>query len=87
MKNRVELFFPVETDFHKKRILGVLELLLADNQKSHEMKATGAYRRRKASNNQKINAQDEMLRRARDNAANAIFPSWQVVPVFQPYEK
>ncbi len=87
LNNRVELFFPVETDFHKKRILGVLELLLADNQKSHEMKATGAYRRRKASNKQKINAQDEMLRRARDNAANAIFPSWQVVPVFQPYEK
>ena len=83
LNNRVELFFPVETEFHRNRILGVLEMLMADNQKSHEMKSDGSYRRRKKSVKAKVNAQEEMVRTARDNAANASPPIWQVQPAPQ----
>ncbi len=83
LNNRVELFFPVETEFHRNRILGVLEMLMADNQKSHEMKSDGSYRRRKKSGKAKVNAQEEMVRTARDNAANASPPIWQVQPAPQ----
>jgi len=83
LNNRVELFFPVETEFHRNRILGVLEMLMADNQKSHEMKSDGSYRRRKKNGKPKVNAQDEMVRTARDNAANASPPIWQVQPAPQ----
>ena len=83
LNNRVELFFPVETEFHRNRILGVLEMLMADNQKSHEMKSDGSYRRRKKNGKSKVNAQDEMVRTARDNAANASPPIWQVQPAPQ----
>jgi polyphosphate kinase len=86
LNNRVELFFPVETESHKKRILDILELLLSDNQKAHEMKATGAYRRRKSGSKPKINAQEEMVRRAHDNATSAMPASWQVVSPVQAYE-
>lgn len=81
LNSRVELFFPVETEVHRNRILGVLELLLADNQKAHEMRADGSYRRRKLSGKPKISAQDELLRQARDNAADATPATWQVVPL------
>jgi len=81
LNSRVELFFPVETEVHRKRILGVLELLLADNQKAHEMRADGSYRRRKLSGKPKISAQDELVRQARDNAADAAPATWQVVPL------
>ena len=86
LNNRVELFFPVETESHKNRILDILELLLSDNQKAHEMKATGAYRRRKSGSKPKINAQEEMVRRARDNATSAMPASWEVVSPVQAYE-
>lgn len=87
LNNRVELFFPVETELHRKRILGILELLMSDNQKSHEMKANGSYRHRKPSGKQKINAQDELVRRAREDAANAAPPSWQILPVIPTTEQ
>jgi polyphosphate kinase len=83
LNNRVELFYPVETEFHRNRILGVLEMLMADNQKSHEMKSDGSYRRRKKNGRPQVNAQDEMVRTARDNAANASPPIWQVQPTPQ----
>ena len=81
LNSRVELFFPVETEVHRKRILGILELLLADNQKAHEMRADGSYRRRKLNGKPKISAQDELVRQARDNAADATPAAWQVVPL------
>jgi len=87
LNSRVELFFPVETDLHRKRILGILDLFLTDNQKSHEMKANGSYRRRKPSSKLKINAQEEMVRRARDNAAHESPDSWQVLPVIHAKEQ
>ena len=86
LNNRIELFFPIEYDVHKKRILGILELLLSDNQKSHEMKADGSYKQRKASGKVKICAQNELLRMARESASAAILPSWQTVPIIRPIE-
>lgn len=84
LNSRVELFFPVEMEYHRKRILEILELLMSDNQKSHDMKSNGTYRRRKAGAKPKINAQDEMVRRARENAATAELPTWQLQPLVQP---
>ena len=87
LNSRVELFFPVETEVHRKRILGVLELLLTDNQKAYEMREDGSYRRRKLSGKPKIGAQDELLRQARDNAADATPATWQVVPLNKTLEQ
>ncbi len=78
LNNRVEVFFPIESEPHRKRILELLELLLSDNQKSHEMKSTGAYRRRRVSGKLKINAQNELLRQAKENAVNLAPAPWQV---------
>jgi polyphosphate kinase len=77
LNSRVELFFPVETDLHRKRILGILELLMNDNQKSHEMRADGSYRRCKPGSKPKINAQDQLVRIARDHAADAAPALWE----------
>ncbi len=87
LNSRVELFFPVETEVHRKRILGVLELLLTDNQKAYEMREDGSYRRRKLSGKPKIGAQDELLRQARDNAVDATPATWQVVPLNKTLEQ
>ena len=84
LNNRVELFFPIESDEHKKRILDILELMLADNQKSHEMKADGSYRQRKPGGKPAVCAHSELLRQARENAQTAELPSWKAVPVIRP---
>lgn len=78
LNNRVEVLFPIESEPHRKRILALLELLLSDNQKSHEMKSTGEYRRRRVSGKLKINAQNELLRQAKENAVNLAPAPWQV---------
>ena len=87
LNSRVELLFPVENEFHRERILHILELLLADNQKAYEMKSDGSYRRRKLSGKQKINAQEELVKRARENAIDAPPASWQLVPLNQLTEQ
>ena len=85
LNNRIELFFPIESDAHKKRILDILELLLADNQKSHEMKPDGTYRQRKPGGKPAICAHSELLRQARENAqAAGTLPDWKAVPVIKP---
>ena len=71
----------METEVHRKRILGILELFMADNQKAYEMRSDGSYRRRKFNGKSKISAQDELVRQARDNAADATPAAWQVVPL------
>ena len=78
LNNRVEVLFPIESESHRKRILALLELLLSDNQKSHEMKSTGEYRHRRVSGKLKINAQNELLRQAKENAVNLAPAPWQV---------
>ena len=87
LNSRVELFFPVETEVHRKRILGILELFMADNQKAYEMRSDGSYRRRKFNGKSKISAQDELVRQARDNAADATPATWQVVPLNKTLEQ
>jgi polyphosphate kinase len=87
LNNRVELFFPVENESQRDRIFGILELLLADNQKAHEMRSDGYYRRRKLNGKLKINAQEELVKRAHDNAADAVPASWQLVPLNQLTEQ
>lgn len=87
LNNRVEVMFPVESESHRKRIFDLLELLLADNQKSHQMKQTGVYRRRNFNGKAKINAQNELLRQAK---AHAVPPSpnvWQTQQGFPLIEK
>ncbi|MPM46397.1 Polyphosphate kinase [bioreactor metagenome] len=45
LNERVELFFPVESARHIKRIKGILELVLRDNVGAHIMQSNGSYRR------------------------------------------
>ena len=45
LNDRVELFFPVETDEHIHRIKALLDLYLRDNVGAHMMQSNGTYRR------------------------------------------
>ena len=45
LNDRVELFFPVETEEHIRRLQDILNLYLADNVGSHIMQSNGNYRR------------------------------------------
>lgn len=45
LNDRVELFFPVETEEHIRRIKALLDLYLRDNVGAHMMKSNGSYRR------------------------------------------
>ena len=45
LNDRVELFFPVETEEHIRRIKALLDLYLRDNVGAHMMQSNGAYRR------------------------------------------
>lgn len=45
LNDRVELFFPVESEEHIKRIKDILELYLRDNVGAHMMQSNGTYRR------------------------------------------
>lgn len=45
LNDRVELFFPVETEEHIRRIKAVLDLYLRDNVGAHMMQSNGTYRR------------------------------------------
>ena len=45
LNDRVELFFPVETEEHIRRIKDLLDLYLRDNVGAHMMQSNGTYRR------------------------------------------
>lgn len=45
LNDRVELFFPVETEEHIRRIKALLDLYLRDNVGAHMMQSNGRYRR------------------------------------------
>lgn len=45
LNDRVELFFPVETEEHIRRIKSLLDLYLRDNVGAHMMQSNGSYRR------------------------------------------
>ena len=44
LNDRVELFFPIETEEHIQRIKGLLDLYLRDNVGAHMMQSNGTYR-------------------------------------------
>ena len=45
LNDRVELFFPVETEEHIRRVKALLDLYMRDNVGAHMMQSNGAYRR------------------------------------------
>ena len=45
LNDRVELFFPIETEEHIRRIKALLDLYLRDNVGAHMMQSNGSYRR------------------------------------------
>lgn len=45
LNDRVELFFPVETEEHIRRVKALLDLYLRDNVGAHMMQSNGTYRR------------------------------------------
>lgn len=87
LNSRVEIMFPIETESHRIRIYDLLELLLSDNQKSHEMKSNGSYHRRRITGKIKTNVQNKLLLLAREHAVSLVPPSWQTHPGFKMFEK
>lgn len=76
LNERVELFFPVESDKHVTRIKEILTYMLTDNEKAHIMLSNGNYRRafkRKRS----INSQYELYLQAQVSAKQNNLPLQQ----------
>jgi len=65
LNERVELFFPVESARHIKRIKGILELVLRDNVGAHIMQSNGSYRRAVRYGNITISSQNLLYEMAK----------------------
>lgn len=65
LNERVELFFPVESARHIKRIKDILELVLKDNVGAHIMQSNGSYRRAVRYGNMAISAQNILYEMAK----------------------
>lgn len=65
LNERVELFFPVESTRHIKRIKDILELVLKDNVGAHIMQSNGSYRRAVRYGNIAISAQNTLYEMAK----------------------
>lgn len=63
LNERVELMIPIEEKSHKERVLRLLNLYLADNQKAHVMRADGSYRKLLAREDQ-VNVQEILMKEA-----------------------
>lgn len=63
LNERVELMIPIEEKAHKERVLRLLNLYLADNQKAHIMRADGSYRKLLAREDQ-VNVQEILMKEA-----------------------
>lgn len=76
LNDRVELFFPVETETHVRRVKAVLDLYLRDNAGAHMMQSNGTYRRvhNKA---EKVSAQASLYEMAQLAAAAEKMPMEQ----------
>jgi len=77
---RVELFFPVENDEHIERLKDILDMMLADNQKSHIMKNDGTYRHQKTTN-PAFSVQDELYRRSNESVTRPDLKIPRILPV------
>ena len=69
LNDRVELFFPVETEEHIKRIKSILQLYLEDNVGAHIMQSNGNYRRVVAGKGKEISSQSILYEQAQLAAA------------------
>ena len=69
LNDRVELFFPVETEEHIARIKEILHLYLEDNVGAHMMQSNGSYRRVMAGKGKKISSQSQLYEQAQLAAA------------------
>ena len=69
LNDRVELFFPVETEEHIKRIKSILQLYLEDNVGAHMMQSNGNYRRVVAGKGKEISSQSLLYEQAQLAAA------------------
>ena len=65
LNERVELFFPVESARHIKRIKDILELVLKDNVGAHILQSNGSYRRAIRYGNIAISSQNLLYEMAR----------------------
>jgi polyphosphate kinase len=64
LNDRVELFFPIETEAHIQRIKEILQVYLADNAGSHIMQSNGNYRRTTAGRGKVISSQGTFYEQA-----------------------
>ncbi len=63
LNNRIEAVFPVENEKLKKKVMGVLDLMLRDNEKARELQPDGSYKRAKRQPGQnRLNAQARLLK-------------------------
>lgn len=87
---RVELFFPVDDPRHIARIKGILDLMLADNQKARIMHSDGVYRRpdkRGKGAGPAVNCQTELYRLALEAGKAVRLPlEKQLKPMYRKKE-
>ncbi|MGL5206731.1 MAG: RNA degradosome polyphosphate kinase [Acidaminococcaceae bacterium] len=67
LNERVELFFPVESARHIKRIKDILELVLKDNVGAHIMQSNGTYRRAVRYGNNAVSSQNILYEMAKSS--------------------
>jgi polyphosphate kinase len=86
LNQRVELLFPVDDPAHVQRIKEILELQLRDNQKAHNMRSDGNYR--KADKRGKsINSQLELMHLAQSAVKSSELPLEQKIkPMYRKEE-
>lgn len=64
LDKRVEITFPVEDDDLKRRVIGILEVQLADTLKAHIMQPDGSYEKIDLRGREKLEAQDYFCKQA-----------------------
>lgn len=83
LDRRIELLVPVLNPRCRKRLIGILELCLADNTKSHELQSDGHYQRQPVGRDgTSVHSQIQLLEMAQEAERNAS-PRRQLV--FEPH--
>lgn len=68
LNDRVELFFPVEDSEHIAEIKRILDITFKDNQKAYLMKKDGTYWKADKRGKERINSQEALYSKAREDA-------------------
>lgn len=85
LENRLEILFPILSQTQKKRILGALNLYLADNQKSQVLHSDGTWTKRQVEyGREQIRAQEILHDEAVEAANSPSHPPVQYVPLRRP---